>query len=138
MRALAGAIGRLDFVPLGSTRMSSGRQIDLNTFPSLFSGDQVASATIGADQTGQRTVDLVLRDEGRRLLAGYTRDHVGESVAIVLDGKVLTAPVIQDAIPDGQVQITAGFPPLEAQSLITILKYGQNPFPLREIQVEQR
>lgn len=138
VRALAGATGRLDFVPLGSTRMSSGEEIDLDRFPPLFSGDQVASASIGADQAGQRTIDLVLRDEGRRLLAGYTRDHVGDSVAIVLDGKVLTAPVVQGAITDGRVQITAGFPLLEAQNLVTILKSGQDPFPLREIQVEQR
>jgi preprotein translocase subunit SecD len=142
VRALAGPTGRLDFVPLGDTEMSSGQMIDLNTFASLFSGAQVARATIGADQTGQRTVDLVLRDEGKRLLADYTRAHVGDSIAIVLDGKVLTTPVIMAAIPNGEVQIslvgTGAGSLVEAQNLITILKSGQNPIPLREIQVEQR
>jgi preprotein translocase subunit SecD len=138
VRALAGATGRLDFVPMGSTQVTSGDEIDLNRTPPLFSGDQVASAAIGTDQTGQQAIDLVLRDEGRRLLAGYSQDHVGDSIAIVLDGKVLVAPVIQGAIPDGKVQITAGFPLPEFQKLLPILKFGENPFPLREIQVEQQ
>jgi preprotein translocase subunit SecD len=105
--------------------------------PPLFSGDQVASASIGADQTGQRTVDFVLKDQGRQLFADYTSDHVGDYFAIVLDGEVISAPVINDAILGGEVQVSqgavGGYPLAEAQKLVTILRFGQLPFPLQEV-----
>ena len=137
IRSLVGTTGRLDFVPLGSTQMSDGQEVDLEAFPPSFSGDQIASASIGADQTGLRTVDFVLKDRGRELFADYTRDHVGDYFAIVLDGKVISAPVIEGSIPNGQVQISqrgiGGYPLADAQNLVTILQFGQLPFPLAEL-----
>ncbi len=137
IRTLVGSTGRLDFVPLGSTQMSEGQQIDLAQFPPLFSGDQVASASIGQDATGQRTVDFVLKDQGRNLFADYTRENVGQYFAIVLDGEVISAPVIRDSIPNGQVQISSGgiggYPLADAQNLVTILQFGQLPYPLAEL-----
>jgi preprotein translocase subunit SecD len=137
IRSLVGTTGRLDFVPLGSTQMTQGQQLDLEQFPPLFSGDQVASATIGQDQTGSRTVDFVLKDQGKNLFADYTQDHVGQYFAIVLDGEVISAPVINEAIPGGQVQISqggiGGYPLVEAQNLVTILQFGQLPYPLKEL-----
>jgi len=103
----------------------------------LFSGDQVASASIDANQSGQRTVDIVLRDAGARLFGDYTAGHVGDYFAVVLDGTVITAPTISEAIPGGQVQISqsgqGGYPLAEAQDLVTILQFGQLPFPLQEV-----
>jgi preprotein translocase subunit SecD len=103
----------------------------------LFSGDQVSSATIGADETGQRTVDFTLGDEGRQKFADFTAANVGTYFAIVLDGEVISAPVIQDSIPNGQVQISqggiGGYPLQEAQNLVTILEFGQLPFPIAEL-----
>jgi preprotein translocase subunit SecD len=59
----------------------------------------------------------------------------------VLDGAVISAPVIRNAIPNGQVEISsgsaAGFPPQEANSLVTILKFGSLPFPIKELSSEQ-
>ncbi len=137
LRALVGTTGRLDFVPLGNVEVAVGDPVDLSRFPPLLSGDLVASAAIGADQTGQRTVDIVLEDPGRRLFAAYTERHVGESFALVLDGAVISAPVIRETITGGQMQITlggiAGLTLADAQRLATVLRHGQLPFPLREI-----
>jgi preprotein translocase subunit SecD len=137
IRSLVGTTGRLDFVPLGSTQMADGQPIDLAQFPPLFSGDQVASASIGQDQTGNRTVDFVLKDQGRNLFADYTRENVNNYFAIVLDGEVISAPVIRDSIPNGQVQISqggiGGYPAADAQNLVTILQFGQLPYPLAEL-----
>ncbi len=137
IRQLVGTTGRLDFVPLGTTQMQQGQPVDLKQYPPLFSGDQVASATIGANQTGQRTVNFVLKDRGKQLFADYTAKHVGEFFAIVLDGEVISAPTINEAIPGGQVQISqngiGGYPLAEAQNLVTILQFGQLPFPLKEL-----
>jgi preprotein translocase subunit SecD len=106
----------------------------------LFSGDAVSSAVIGADQTGQRTVDFTLNDKGKQLFADYTAAHIGQYFAVVLDGTVITAPVIQSSIPNGQVQIQSGgiggYPLADAQNLVNILQYGSLPFPLKEVSNE--
>jgi protein-export membrane protein SecD len=138
VRRLVGQTGRLDFVPVpvGETPPAQGAEVDLEKWPPLFSGDQVESATIGSSQTGGRTVNFVLRSgsatSGAELFAGYTASHVGEYFAIVLDGSVISAPVIRGAIPSGQVQIEAGgvggFSLSEAENLVTILKFGSLPF----------
>jgi preprotein translocase subunit SecD len=142
VRRLVGQTGRLDFVPLGSTQATTGQVLDLEANPPLFSGDQVESAAVGTDPNGGGlAVDFVLRSDGAQLFADYTRDHIGEYFAIALDGAVISAPVIRDAIPNGQVQISAGgiggFPADEARDLVTILKFGSLPFPIQEISSEQ-
>jgi preprotein translocase subunit SecD len=141
IRRLVGQTGRLDFVPLGSTPATDGQVLDLKEDPPLFSGDQLQSAAIGQDQQGGLAVDFVLKPEGAKLFGDYTRDHTGEYFAITLDGSVISAPVIQNAIPNGQVQITAGglggFPVKEAQNLVTVLKFGSLPFPIKELQSEE-
>ena len=63
---------------------------------------------IGQNETGQRTVDFTLSGEGKDLFAEYTADNIGKYFAIVLDGEVISAPVIQSSIPNGQVQIQSG------------------------------
>jgi preprotein translocase subunit SecD len=148
IRELVGTTGRLDFVPLGQTGAGEGQVLDpawIATACSdtvtvncvLFSGDQLSSATIGADETGRRTVNFTLKDEGRQKFADYTASHVNDFFAIVLDGKVISAPTINEAIPGGQVQISqggiGGYPLADAQSLVTILEFGQLPFPIQEL-----
>jgi preprotein translocase subunit SecD len=145
---LIGTTGRLDFMPLGQTQMSGDQVVDPSWLAQKcddthttqcisFSGDQISSATIGADQTGQRTVDFTLKDPGKSLFADYTAKHIGDYFAIVLDGRVISAPVIQSSIPNGQVQISqggiGGYPLAEAQNLVTVLQYGQLPFPIEPL-----
>ena len=145
VRRLVGQTGVLDFVPLGQTTATDGQVLDLNQFPPLFSGDQLESAAVGQDQTRGLTVTFKLKTDGSasgaQLFADYTRDHVGDYFAIVLDGSVITAPRIDEAIPNGQVQISAGgiggFPAKEANNLVTILKFGSLPFPIKELSSEQ-
>ncbi|HEX7347631.1 MAG TPA: protein translocase subunit SecD [Candidatus Limnocylindrales bacterium] len=145
VRRLVGQTGKLDFVPLGQTQATEGQVLDLEQYPPLFSGDQLESAAIGQDQTQGLTVTFVLRnngpESGAQLFANYTREHVGEYFAIALDGSVISAPVINEAIPNGQVQISSGgiggFPAKEANSLVTVLKFGSLPFPIQELSSEQ-
>ena len=149
---LIGTTGRLDFIPLGSTPAGQDQVLDPTWIATkcdatttvncvLFSGDQVSAASIGADQTGSRTVDFTLRDQGKQLFGDYTAAHVGDYFAIVLDGKVISAPVIRDSIPNGQVQISqggiGGYPLAEAQNLVTILQFGQLPYPIEALSREQ-
>jgi preprotein translocase subunit SecD len=149
VRKLVGTTGLLNFMPVGTTQLTAGQQVDPTWVSTkcpdsttsvncvLFSGDQVAAASIGANQTGQRTVDFTLRDEGKNLFADYTAANVGKYFAIILDGQVISAPVIRSAIPNGQVQIESGgiggYPLDEAQNLVTILQFGQLPFQMQEL-----
>jgi preprotein translocase subunit SecD len=139
VRNLIGQTGRLDFVPIpeGAAVPTEGQTVD---YPVLFSGDQVDSAVIGANQTGGRAVNFTLKPEGARLFAEHTRAHIGDYFAITLDKSVISAPVIRNEIPNGQVQIDSGgaggFPLKEAQNLVRFLDFGSLPFPIRELSNE--
>jgi SecD/SecF fusion protein len=139
LRTLIGTTGRFDFVPLGQVQVEDGQTLDLAAHPPLFSGDQVTGASIGSDQTGQRTIDFVLGPEASAAFAAYTAAHVGDYFAIVLDGTVISAPVLNEPIPGGRVQISqngiGGFPLDVAQDLVDVIESGALPFPISEVSV---
>ncbi|MGP1674185.1 MAG: protein translocase subunit SecD, partial [Candidatus Limnocylindrales bacterium] len=147
VRRLVGQTGQLEFVPLGQLETSppKGQVLDLNQYPPLFGGDQIQSATVGQDQSGGLSVDFVLKDDGpdsgAQLFAKHTAENIGRYFAVTLDGTVITAPSINSAIPNGQVQITTGtiggFPAAEANEIVTVLKFGSLPFPIVELSSEQ-
>jgi len=152
VRQLIGSTGRLDFVPVpsGTTTISQGTVLgtslpacapNTTTFTApcvLFSGDQVASAAAGTDQTtGQRAVNFTLGSQGTALFANYSRNNVGNQFAIVLDGTVQSAPVIQSAITGGTGQITGSFTSGEVNALVTVLKYGSLPLAIQEVSFSQ-
>jgi len=141
VRRLVGTTGRLEFVPLGSTQVQQGQTLDLTKYPPSFSGDQVASATVGTDQNGRPAVDFVLKEDGKNKFAAYTAANIGSYFAITLDGTVISAPVIQSSIPNGNVQITgggiSGFGSKEAKELVTVLKFGSLPFPITALSSEE-
>ena len=142
VRQLVGQTGRLDFVPLGTDhRPRRARRSTSRRTPPLFSGDQVQSATVGQDQNGQPAVDFVLKGDGAKLFGDYTAQHVGQYFAITLDSTVISAPVIHDSIPNGQVQISGGglrgFTAKAATDLVTVLKFGSLPFPIKELSSDQ-
>src|SRR5262249_30212324 len=110
-------------------------------FPPLFSGEQLASAAIGTDQLGKRVVTFQLKDQGAKLFADYTAQHIGQYFAIVLDGQVISAPVIQNSIPNGAVPISqdstiGGHPVAEATELVTVPQFGPLPFPVTELSAQ--
>jgi preprotein translocase subunit SecD len=148
VRRLVGQTGALEFVPLPRERYGTGtapgpqQAVEGQPLPTeetpLFGGGELASANIGSDERGRRTVNFVLESEGARLFGDYTANHINEFFAIVLDGAVVSAPVIQNAIPGGNVQITSGrsiggFTQDEAEGLVNVLRFGALPFPVEEL-----
>ena len=146
VRRLVGQTGQVDFVPLGSTGAQEGQVLDLVANPPLFGGDQVINPAVGQDVNGGLAVNFQLRNEAEefasRTFSQFTRDNPGEYFAIALDSVVVSAPIIDDPIPEnGTIQITSGqiggFAPDEANALVTVLKFGSLPFPIQEISSEQ-
>lgn len=80
--------------------------------------------------TGGSQVALEFNKEGSDIFAKITREHKGEILAIILDGTVISAPIIQSEITGGKAQITGSFTPEEAKGLVRNLNYGALPIPI--------
>jgi protein-export membrane protein SecD len=136
VRALIGSTGRLDFVGVPPAR--SGEVIPGQPIPAdlrvILSGDQVVTVVAGFTQTGQNAVDLTFREEGAQIFDEYAAAHFGEQFAIVLDGVVVSAPMIQATHFGGKAQISGSFSSeAEMNQFVTVLRYGALPNALEEV-----
>ncbi len=99
--------------------------------PSIISGDQIQDATSGMNQRGiGYVVDVQFKQAAANTWADFTAAHIGTQTAFTLDSQVVSAPMIQEAIPGGRTQITGGDPPFTASTakqLANVLKYGSLP-----------
>jgi preprotein translocase subunit SecD len=75
-------------------------------------------------------VVLHFNDDGSKLFEKLTRDNVGNTLAIFLDGQSISEPVIREAIPGGTATISGKFTPTEARSLVQNLNFGALPVPI--------
>lgn len=92
-----------------------------------------ASVEFGSSQTGLPNEPAVLvefNSEGQKLFAEITREHVGEVIGIFLDGMLISAPVVQEEIPNGTAVISGNFRPEEARDLAKNLNFGALPVPI--------
>jgi preprotein translocase subunit SecD len=112
--------------------------------PAELLGQDVSSATAGYDpQSGAAWyVSLVFNGDGTKKFGALTARVTSltsplNQVAIVLDGLVVSAPRINEAIPSGNAQITGSFTQTEAQDLANVLKYGALPLAFDRGEVQQ-
>ncbi len=100
-----------------------------------LTGDVLEDARAQPDQSsnisGNFMVEFDLSSAGRRLFSRTTGENVGRLMAIVLDGKVRSAPEIMDKIRTGTASITGRFTPQEAADLAIVLRAGALPVPIR-------
>jgi len=100
-----------------------------------LSGERLDRAALAFDQQTKRPVISFGFDHAGAIRFGeLTAENVGQRFAVVLDGQILTAPVIQQAIPGGQGQITGDFTVDEAQTLAVLLNSGALPASLSVIE----
>ncbi len=104
----------------------------------LVAGDDIVDARAGYDSTsgglGQRAVTFELNSRGAVAFARVTRENIGKRFAIVLDNKVMSAPVIRSEIPGGHGQITGSFSLDEVNRLSLLLRSGALPASLAIIE----
>jgi preprotein translocase subunit SecD len=96
----------------------------------LLTGDTISDARVSYDQFQNPFVSLTFDSRGARIFEQVTGKYVKKRLAIVLDGTVYSAPVIQDRIAGGRAQITGRFSLDEAKDLAIVLRAGALPAPV--------
>lgn len=132
-------------VPLGSEMLPSAEDRKSSGRPAQYvvrkrvevAGDDLDNAQASFSQsTGEPIITFKFNTAGARKFAETTRENVGKPFAIVLDGKVLSAPVIREPILGGSGEISGSFTTESARDLAVLLRAGALPAPLKII--EQR
>lgn len=129
-RLVNDGIGPNDAVPLGYERLfltqedQTGQEqqipIVVKRLPEM-TGKSVREAHCVLDSYGKPEVTLRMTSEGKRLFATVTKNNLNKRLAIVLDGKVCSAPVIRSEITEGQANISGRFTQREAMELANTL-----------------
>ncbi len=122
-------------VPAGRLRLNetlgqgvNAREVPITMMrrPSL-TGEMLTHSAASFDQHGAPAVDIAFDSRGTQIFAQLSTNNVGKRFAIVLDGKVYSAPVFREAILGGRAQISGSFKTEEAQDLAAILNAGALP-----------
>lgn len=147
-KSLIGKTAQLEFLMLSDdpnaagVRRATGTEVDPVTHTSrevpysleptvLMTGEVISDARHRPGQIGESPyVAVTLTSAGATLFERLTGDNVGRRMAIVLDGKVQSAPVIQDRIGGGRAVITGNFTLDEARDLALVLRAGALPAPV--------
>ena len=143
LRALLGSTAKMSFHLLGdrsspdgirTLKDSQGNSFDVRNSV-VLSGDRLTDASAGFDsQTREPVVNFRFDRTGAREFATITEANVGRPFAIVLDGEVLSAPVIREPITGGSGQISGSFTVQEAGTLSALLRAGALPAKLTVIE----
>lgn len=112
---------------LGKTAMLEFKDMDGHT---VLTGKDLKDSKASADQSGQPVVTLQFNEEGAKKFADLTARNVGRQIAILLDGKVLTAPRVSEPITGGNAQITGSKNAQDAEHLAILLRSGSLPVKL--------
>ncbi|MEY3308648.1 MAG: protein translocase subunit SecD [Pseudomonadota bacterium] len=143
LKALIGTTARLTFNPVrGRTADEKADPGARNVLlpaadePGMFyiieqtpvvSGEDLVDAQPAFDQNGRPAVNFRFNPSGARKFGDYTAQNIGQPFAIVLDDEVISAPVIQSAIPGGSGIITGNFSVEESTDLAVLLRAGALP-----------
>lgn len=146
--------GLLEFVDTGDVRPEEGAvlQTDFATgstpetapstdgttptvYHTIMTGKELVNIGVSPSQIGSRySIDFTLTPEGTKIFADHTATNIGKILTITLDKRVISAPSIEGAIPDGSGQITGNFTAESANALAVQLKYGSLPIPLKVVE----
>ncbi len=120
----------VEFLPVegGNERLAVRRRVEVD-------GANLTNAQAGTDgRTGEWVVNFTFDSIGTRRFAEVTRNNVGHRFAVVLDERVITAPVIREPITGGRGQISGNFTAQGANDLAVLLRAGALPAPLTVVE----
>jgi preprotein translocase subunit SecD len=102
----------------------------------ILTGAQVVDARVAFDEASQPVINFTLSTFGGQVFGDFTAKNIGNRLAVVLDGKVFSAPSIRERIGGGSGQISGGFTVDEAGNVAIALRSGALPAPV--IMLEKR
>ncbi|MEW6202714.1 MAG: protein translocase subunit SecD [bacterium] len=97
----------------------------------VFTGEQLKRASAGFDGMGRPAVHFELKKEGAEVFGRFTARNINKYLAIALDGRVMSCPVIKSAIFGGSGIIEGRFSREEIQELVAVLNAGRLPVPVK-------
>jgi preprotein translocase subunit SecD len=137
------AVGLVEFVEMGSIYVGPGTRISTDYYGealpggdglihhSLMTNREFASVTVTESPYGDFQIGFTLTETGTALFYEFTASHVGEYLAITLDGVVIECPVISSAITNGEGVLQGNFTQQSAENLAAVLITEPLPIPLK-------
>jgi rRNA maturation endonuclease Nob1 len=137
------ATGVIEFVDFGSTYYETGKvvntdfetqnepQADGQQWHTLLTNADIKTVSVTRDQTGNYVIEFTLNDKGKKILADYTAQNIGNYLGIVLDKGVVSCPTVNGAITSGSGQISGVFTYESASMLASYMRYTPLPIPLK-------
>lgn len=113
--------------------VNSQEKILLKAVP-IIDGEMITDAKVSYDQNSQPVVAFNLDSKGAKIFGDFSGANIGKRMAIVLDGKVYSAPVIRERIGGGSGQISGNFTSEEASDLAIALRSGALSAPVEVIE----
>jgi len=116
----------------GQPTPSAGQEAPV--YHTVMTGADLKEAHVSSNQTGQPAVSFTLSTDGTKIFSDYTSTHTKQYLGIVLDKTVISAPVVNSPITDGQGIIEGGFTAQSANDLAIQLRYGSLPVPIKVVE----
>jgi preprotein translocase subunit SecD len=128
-----GTYVRTDYYESG-VQIPDGAVVDDTVYRTVMTGAQLSQVGVTTDQIGAFIIAFSLKPEGRDVFAQHTQANVGKVLGIVLDKQVISTPVINSAITEGEGIIQGNFTRESANNLAVNLRYGSLPVPLELVE----
>jgi len=122
--------GEVMLAPMQERTPGDGEHLIVINREALMTGEDVSDARPSFDERSSSYVLLSFNARGSSNFDRVTAEHVKKRLAIVLDGKVYSAPTIQERIAGGRASITGAFTTSQAQDLAIVLRAGSLPAPV--------
>lgn len=103
----------------------------------VLEGKDIEEATPGYDELGRVVVNLRMKDTGVQKFAEATRNNVGKAISINMDDELLSNPVVNEPILNGQASISGQSTEEEAKLLAAMINNGALPYPVRTLSVQE-
>jgi len=127
---LIGQTALLEFLDVGDTRLEEDYDISQDTYPVILTGKDLRTAFPTRDTMGRPAVGFEFQAQAADVFGRHTQNNVNKHLAIALDKKVISCPVIRGAIWGGKGIIEGGFNVESATLLSNQLKGGALPVPV--------
>lgn len=127
-------IGETPFLQFAEEKTINGEK---KLMPTDLTGRFVKDAQISYDSnTGRPYITLEFKEDGTKIFENLTAKNIGKPLAILLDGKILSAPIVQEKISGGRAQITGDFTLQKIKKLVRNINIGALPAPINLVNQE--